>query len=51
MQGKRRYKGWKCVLLREKEVILSKSWLFLNGKENKRQINMEGKKRIFRKEF
>ena len=39
MQGKKRYEEWKCILLRENKVILSESWLFLNRRENKGQIN------------
>ena len=45
-------------MLRKKTVILHRSWLFLNGKENKGQINTNietcrdlEEKKIFRTEF
>ena len=39
--SKRRYEEWKCILLKEKKVVLPQSWLFLNEKENKGQNNID----------
>ena len=39
--SKRRYEEWKCILLKGIKVMWSSSCLFLNGKENKGQTNMD----------